>query len=104
MTDPVNFSRRSTLKQLALGLSAMSLAGTATTARSEEPQLGEDEGSAKAVQYVTDVSKAPQAKPNQTCGNCSLYDGATGSTQAHCALFPGKLVKAAGWCSSWTNM
>lgn len=102
MSEPFDHARRSALKQLALGLSALSLAGTAQAA--DEPLLGEDEPNAKELQYVADVSRAKTAKPDQTCANCSLFDGASGATQGHCVLFAGKQVKAAGWCAAWTNM
>ena len=45
--------------------------------------------------------KAGPGGENQNCANCTLYvekgDGA-----GACAIFPGKLVKGAGWCNSWT--
>jgi len=32
----------------------------------------------------------------------TLYQGTAGSSQGGCELFPGKVVKAARWCMSWT--
>jgi hypothetical protein len=62
-----------------------------------------DAGSAaaKAVKYVEDAAKASGATPGSHCANCALYQGPDGSTQGPCQIFPGKAVKAAGWCSSW---
>ena len=44
---------------------------------------------------------AKGASPGSNCANCGLYQGANGSARGPCSLFPGKEVKAAGWCSSW---
>ena len=62
-----------------------------------------DAGSAeaKAVQYVEDAARASGATPGSHCANCALYQGPDGSAQGPCQIFPGKAVKAAGWCSSW---
>jgi hypothetical protein len=65
------------------------------------PLISEDDPVAKAVKYVDNVSRAKGAAPGNTCANCSLYQGAGGSPQGPCQIFPGKLVKAAGWCASW---
>jgi hypothetical protein len=56
---------------------------------------------AKAVKYVADAKHAQGATAGSTCVNCALYQGAGGSTQGPCQIFPGKEVMAAGWCSSW---
>lgn len=45
---------------------------------------------------------------NQKCEGCALYqkDKETtigGKKAGGCALFPGKAVAAAGWCSSWSK-
>jgi hypothetical protein len=62
-----------------------------------------DAGSAEAqaVKYVEDAARASGATPGSRCANCGLYQGADGSIQGPCQIFPGKAVKAAGWCSSW---
>jgi hypothetical protein len=56
---------------------------------------------AKAVKYVEDAKRSHDAPAGNTCANCALYQGASGSSQGPCQIFPGKEVKAAGWCSSW---
>jgi hypothetical protein len=61
-----------------------------------------DDPAAKALKYVSDASKAPDAKPGSQCATCAQYQGAAGSAQGACLLFPGKAVKATGWCSAWT--
>jgi hypothetical protein len=98
-------SRRRLLKRVSLGLAAAPVVGA--TLRSawaaDLPLVTPDDPTAKALGYVTDASKAPKAKPGSHCGDCKLYQGAANSAQGPCLLFPGKDVKATGWCSSWTS-
>ena len=65
------------------------------------PLLNPADPAAKAVKYVEDAKRTRDAPAGNTCGNCALYQGASGSSQGPCQIFPGKDVKAAGWCSSW---
>ena|SRR5262245_44663678 len=105
MKQPDSLSRRRLLRNLALGVSLGSLAvagARRARAASVQPLLTEDSPEAKGVRYVADASKAKGASEGNTCATCGLYQGATGSAQGGCQLFPGKDVKAAGWCSSWT--
>ena len=97
-------SRRLLLRRLALGASLTPLvaAGLRCALASPAPLLSVDAPEAKAVKYVEDVRKAQGATAGSNCANCGLYQGTNGSTQGPCQLFPGKDVKAAGWCSSWT--
>ena len=100
-----SLSRRRLLRHLALGLSLGSLAvigSRAARAAAAQPLLQEESAEAKGVRYVADASKAKGASGGNTCATCGLYQGATGSARGPCQLFPGKDVKAAGWCSSWT--
>jgi High potential iron-sulfur protein len=89
---------------MALGASLMPLlsAELRSALASPAPLLSVDAPEAKAVKYVEDVRKAQGATAGSSCANCGLYQGKNGSTQGPCQLFPGKDVKAAGWCSSWT--
>lgn len=98
MSHP-SLSRRQLLQRLALAiplapLLSMRRAHGATLLAPNAPE-------AKAVQYVEDAKSAKAATPGSSCANCALYQGASGSVQGPCQLFPGKDVKAAGWCSSW---
>ena len=105
MSEPANADRRSLLQQLAIALSLAPLALDAPRARAAElPLLREDDPAAKAEHYVADAGRAQGAAPDAVCSNCSLYGGADGSTQGPCMLFPGKFVKAAGWCKSWSGL
>jgi hypothetical protein len=59
------------------------------------------EAAAKAVKYVEDAKYGQGATVGSKCANCGLYQGASGSVEGPCQIFPGKNVKAAGWCTSW---
>jgi hypothetical protein len=97
-------SRRRLLKTITLGVPLIPVVGMRLRVASaaELPLLTADDPTAKALKYVSDASKAPDAKAGSTCASCQLYQGASGSAQGPCLLFPGKAVKATGWCSSWT--
>ncbi|HUO20511.1 MAG TPA: high-potential iron-sulfur protein [Steroidobacteraceae bacterium] len=70
-------------------------------AAAAEPLLDPGSAQARALKYVEDAAKASGAAAGSRCATCALYQGPYGSTQGPCQLFPGKAVKAAGWCSSW---
>lgn len=70
-------------------------------AAAAEPLLDPGSAQARAVKYVEDAAQASGAAAGSRCATCALYQGPYGSTQGPCQLFPGKAVKAAGWCSSW---
>jgi hypothetical protein len=102
MTQVVDELRRRLLKGVALGAVLIPLAGATLKAASTDlPLVTTDDPTAKALKYVADSSKAPDAKPGSTCADCSLYQGGR-LAQGGCLLFPGKAVKATGWCASWT--
>jgi hypothetical protein len=105
MTHAFDESRRGLLRGVALGLALLPVAAAPlrTALAADLPLVTADDALAKALKYVPDVSKAPDAKPGSKCANCMLYQGAAGSAQGPCALFPGKAVKGNGWCSSWTQ-
>lgn len=101
-----NFSRRRLLKRLALGVSLVPVAAVTVrgvrAAEADLPLLSVGAADAKAVRYTENAKTAKDAGDN-TCANCGLYQGANGSAQGPCQIFPGKAVKAAGWCSSWAG-
>jgi hypothetical protein len=103
MSRTHSLSRRSLFKRLVLGASLVPLAAVLPRRGQAAPAMLLSPGSpeAKAVQYTEDAKTAHTAHPGSTCANCALYQGADGSTQGPCQIFPGKEVKAAGWCSSW---
>lgn len=105
MNEPANPARRALLQQAVLGLSLapLALAAAPTASAGETTLLGEQDAAAKAVQYVEDASRAKGADSGADCSNCSIY-GATGPAQGTCTLFPGRLVKAKGWCTKWSGL
>ena len=67
-------------------------------AGSHLPKVSPDDPTAKALSYVEQ-----SAKEGQFCVNCQLYTGNEGDAYGPCAIFPGKIVAAKGWCSSWVK-
>jgi len=70
--------------------------------------VNEQDPQAKALGYVSDATKADKAKypkyaDGQHCGNCALYQGAAGSSQGACPLYPGRQVVATAWCSAYNK-
>lgn len=69
-------------------------------------KLQPTEPAAKALGYLDDAAQVPADKfPNfrkgQSCANCALVQMRYGPMRP-CQLFPGKVVRAKGWCSAWT--
>ena len=75
--------------------------------------ISEEHATAKALAYVHDAAESPkrmtEAQKQQFCDNCIHYaakepagpnpeDG-----RGTCALLPGHLVAAKGWCSVWVQ-
>jgi|SRR5215472_6259168 len=92
--------RRRLLQGLALGVPLAAL-GLKPRAHAAAALLDTTSPEAKAVKYVEDAARASGATPGSTCANCALYQGAEGSKRGPCQIFPGKEVRAGGWCSSW---
>lgn len=102
MSSVDSLSRRRLLKlTLGTALVPLTLAATRPARAADQPLIDPRSAQAKAVSYVENASEAKEAGPGNTCATCGLYQGASGSSQGGCQLFPGKQVKAAGWCSSW---
>ena len=82
---------------------AVAEAAAEAPAEIELAPLSEDDPSAKSLGYVEDATTVDAAKyaryeAGQACSNCALYMGGDAAEGA-CSIFPGKAVKAAGWCS-----
>ena len=101
MTTVDRLSRRHLLRTLTLGMPLLAVAAQESARAADAPLLSPDDKDAKAVKYVEDATKAQRAIPDSTCANCAVYQGKAGAPTGPCQIFPGKLVKAAGWCSSW---
>lgn len=98
-------SRRQLLQGalLVAAVPAATLVGREAVA---EEHLSEGDATAKSLAYVSDASKVdpkanPTYKPGQTCANCIQFTGKAGAPHGPCNIFPGKLVKAKGWCKVW---
>ena len=96
-------TRRQLLKRVVLGVALTPIAWVTSQPllAADAPLVSADDPTAKALKYTNDASKAADAKPGSKCATCALYQGAAGSAEGGCLLFPGKSVKATGWCSSW---
>lgn len=91
--------------------------GSAPAAGSTPKPVEPGVGTALAVKYVDDASKVtdktlkvdrqgvPFAK--QSCLGCMLFTKTNvmiaGKEYGACALFPNQVVKATGWCTSWSK-
>lgn len=106
MTAPLNRERRALLRRITLGLAAapIALQTPIVLGADKLPLLNESDPAAKAQEYVADARQAKNAPAGALCSNCSVYGGSDGAAEGPCTLFPGKLVKAAGWCKSWSGL
>jgi High potential iron-sulfur protein len=96
-------SRRTVLVSSAAScLAAVSAASFGQSA----PALAESDPQAQALGYVADATRADKARfpkyaAGQHCGGCQLFQGQPTAATAPCALFAGKQVPGAGWCSAF---
>lgn len=81
---------------VALTASPLLAFGNRPLAAADTPKVDPGEPQAKALSYV---HESPLADRN--CANCRLYTGVADTAWGPCAIFPGKQVAAAGWCSAW---
>lgn len=93
---------------VAIPLSALLGSGLARAQNLELPKLALDDPMAKSLAYIEDASSVdasaqPAYKEGSTCANCQLYTGDSESEWGPCSIFPGKLVKAKGWCRTWVK-
>ncbi len=105
MASDENESRRRFVAKLIFGAALAPLAtvrlSTSQAAGADLPLLSPDDPAAQKVRYTEDATREKSATKDNNCANCALYEGTYKSTQGPCQLFPGKHVKAAGWCSAW---
>ncbi|MBM5812193.1 MAG: High potential iron-sulfur protein [Gammaproteobacteria bacterium] len=101
-------SRRRLLQSALTGLAAVPAAALVAREAAAAPVLiSEDDPAAKALAYLHDVKKVdaaanPTYKKGQICANCIQYTAGAGG-EGTCNMFPGKLVKAQGWCKVWVQ-
>ena len=89
-------------------MSLVTASATAGTLAHAQALVDEKDPQAVALGYVTDAKrvdtkKFPKLAAGQACSNCSLWQGKPADKAAACALFPGKQVAGAGWCSAWVK-
>lgn len=106
MQSSTDLTRRGLIKAGSAALATLIIARTSQA----EELVSESDPTAIALGYVEDATKVDTAKwpkkagpggADQHCANCALYVD-KGDGVGSCAIFPGKLVKGAGWCNSWT--
>lgn len=69
------------------------------------PMVAPNDSVAKAVKYVEDAKKSPEAKGNK-CSNCGFYSKKEvkgGKEVGTCTIFAGKMVYGDGFCASWNK-
>jgi len=103
MAADERLSRRDLLRTGLVGTMCVPLLGLWPQAgrTADAPLLNANDPAAKTLKYTEDGSQAKGVPPDNRCANCALYQGTYGSKQGPCQIFPGKQVKATGWCSSW---
>ena len=93
-------SRRSFLRKLsaqAIAIPLVTFGCQALVSAAETRRLDPDDSEAKALGYTHTAHNA-----SKSCGACQLFKGAGTAQWGRCAVFPGKLVNANGWCYSWS--
>ncbi len=109
MQQKKTLSRRRLLQLGTTAAAALPLAHiliTSPVLADDLPHLATDNPTAAALGYTEDttsVDKAanPRHEVSQKCSNCVLVQGADGDQWRPCAIFPGSVVNADGWCKSW---
>jgi hypothetical protein len=113
-------NRRNLLKQLAMSAPVAAGALAAVKAYAQAPAgakpelklVPDTDGTAKALKYVGDGTKATRPDKagvkgaDQKCSTCQFYAkaGEVGGKEAgKCVMIQGGLVLAQGWCVSWTK-
>lgn len=90
-------NRRGFLRLAGSSVIGLTVGGIALRANAQEA-LDASDATAKALNYT------PQSeKSGQNCANCMYIQGNEGDSQRPCAIFPGKLINAQGWCSAWVK-
>ncbi len=88
-----------TIPLLALG------ANRAWAAPSDLPKVEESNPTAMALSYVHDATQSPKRltpeQKTQYCDNCLHYGETDVDDWGTCAVIPGYLVAAKGWCMVW---
>jgi hypothetical protein len=106
MKTTPQLTRRGLIKASGAALATLVIARSAQA----QEMVSATDPTAMALGYVEDAAAVDTAKwpkkagpggDTQHCANCALYVD-KGDGAGACAIFPGKLVKGAGWCNSWS--
>lgn len=102
-----NLTRRELLQTIAIALPVSAVIMSHDALAEDTPKLDVNDATATALLYVEDPANLDQSNPaaaryqvGQTCANCIQIQSDAGAYRP-CALFQGKVVAAAGWCSVW---
>lgn len=88
-------NRRDFIKYSGSGLIGLTFGSIALKTQAQE-KVSPDDPTAVALKY-THKSEVEGAN----CDNCMYIQGEEGAAWRPCAIFPGKVVAAEGWCSAW---
>lgn len=114
MAKPTHLNRRRFIQLGLAGLASVPAASLVyrhvSAADADAPLVDENDPAAVAIGYVHDAQKvdvdrfpkrAGESGASQFCHNCVLYQGQGTDGVGGCSIFPGRNVKAAGWCNAW---
>jgi hypothetical protein len=93
-------SRRQFLSHLSKTAVAIPLSSlfTQTVYAADAVKVDPEGAQAKALKYVHQSEVE-----DQLCKGCQLYSDSDTEGWGNCAIFPGKVVDANGWCASWVK-
>jgi hypothetical protein len=99
----MKINRRSFAIQSLLGTAGL-VAADVTHAQAS--MLLESHPQASTLGYRVDASKVDRANfpkyvPGQKCAECQMFRAQLGTAVGSCAIYPGKLVSAEGWCNAF---
>ena len=95
-----NISRRKLLGATATAIISAPMLNllVRNASASETPPVDPDSDQARALSYTHTSPKS-----DQKCANCQLFSAGADAEWGPCAIFPGKQVANAGWCSAWVK-
>jgi High potential iron-sulfur protein len=99
-------NRRTFVIHSSIGAAGLLVAGLT---QAQPAMLLESSSPAKTLGYREDSSKVisasnPKHVAGQKCANCQMYRASqSGTVAGACAIFPGKLVAAEGWCDAFVQ-
>ena len=98
-------NRRNFVRRSAAAIPLLALGGNRLWAAEALPKVEESNATAQALGYVHDATTSPkrtsEEQKTQFCDNCLHYGASAEDGWGTCALIPGYLVAAKGWCIVW---